>query len=261
MKKGNLARIREEKMKIELKGISKKYGKTSVLSNVNQNFIEGVYGILGPNGAGKTTLLNIIASVLSPNEGKIYYEDKEINELGENYRAILGYLPQKMDFYNHFTGYDFLKYMYLLKGGKQKNPKQLDDLLQRVHLYDVRNNKIGTYSGGMKQRLGIAQAFIGEPKLLLLDEPTVGLDLEERAEFKKMVKEYGKIGTVILSTHIVSDIEETADYILFISEGKILESRDNDYYKSYMEEHDIEGLEQYYLQLSGRRLDDSAIDV
>ena len=248
-------------MRIELKGITKKYGKKTVLSDVNQSFAEGVYGILGPNGAGKTTLLNIMASVLSTDGGKIYYEGKEINELGERYRAILGYLPQKMEFYDHFTGYEFLKYMYLLKGGKQKNPEQLNDLLQRVHLYNVRNQKIGTYSGGMKRRLGIAQAFIGEPKLLLLDEPTVGLDLEERAEFKKMVKEQGKKGTVILSTHIVSDVEETADYIVFINDGKLLESKDNDYYKSYMKEHGIEGLEQYYLQLAGKWLNDTTSEI
>lgn len=248
-------------MEIELKGIQKKYGKKTVLFDVNQTFHEGVYGLLGPNGAGKTTLLNIMASVLSASGGKVYYDGRKIQALGADYRAVLGYLPQKLDFYDNFTGYDFLKYMYLLKGGKEKNPAQLEDLLQRVHLYDVRTHKIGTYSGGMKQRLGIAQAFIGEPKLLLLDEPTVGLDLEERAEFKKMVREQGRKAAVILSTHIVSDVEETADDIVFMNEGKILESRDIDSYQSYMKEHGIEGLEQYYLQLAGRRLDDSADEL
>lgn len=249
-------------MKLEVKELEKVYRKKTALTGIDESFETGVYGVLGPNGAGKTTLLNILATALRPSRGNVYYEEKEVLGLGEKYRAILGYLPQKMDFYNHFTGYDFLKYMHVLKckpkSVRQKETGQLDALLRRVHLYDVRNQKIGTYSGGMKQRLAIAQAFIGEPEVLLLDEPTVGLDLEERAEFKKMVREQGKRAIVILSTHIVSDVEETADTVLFMSEGKIIERNTYEYYAAYMKEQGIKGLENYYLQLAGRGLDDSA---
>jgi ABC-2 type transport system ATP-binding protein len=244
-------------MELTLKNIFKAYNKKTVLTDVSQKFTIGVYGILGPNGAGKTTLLNIIATVLLASKGSIDYNKKNIKSIQDEYRLIIGYLPQKMDFYNHFTGSDFLQYMYVLKGGKEKKPKQLDELLKRLHLYDVRNNRIGTYSGGMKQRLGIAQAFIGSPKLLLLDEPTVGLDLEERAEFKKMIRQAGKEAIVLLSTHIVSDVEETADYVLFMHEGKIIEGNSRSYYEERMDKNEMSGLEEYYLKLAGRVLYES----
>lgn len=248
-------------MELALKNIGKQYRGKWVLTGVDETFGKGVYGILGPNGAGKTTMLRILATVLQASKGEVRWDQKEILSMGEAYRALLGYLPQHMDFYDHFTGYDFLKYMYLLKGGKEKKPKQLEELLQRVHLSHVSDKKISTYSGGMKQRLAIAQAFIGEPELLLLDEPTVGLDLEERAEFKKMVREQGNRAIVILSTHIVSDVEETADSVLFVSEGKIIERNTSSYYQSYIREQGLEGLEQYYFQLAGRGLDDRSDQV
>ncbi len=244
-------------MELELHNISKAYRKKVVLSDLNQIFTEKVYGILGPNGAGKTTLLNIMATTVAPSNGSITLDEKGIFSIIDTYHGMIGYLPQKMEFYNHFTGYDFLKYMYLLKGGKEKNPPQIDELLKRLHLYEVRNNRISTYSGGMKQRLGIIQAFLGSPQILLLDEPTVGLDLEERAEFKKMIREIGKQAIVILSTHIVSDVEETADYVLFMSEGKIIEENTREYYDSFMEKNGVNGLEEYYLKLAGRALYDS----
>lgn len=244
-------------MELELKNINKAYRKKVVLKDINHLFKEKVYGILGPNGAGKTTLLNIIATAISPSNGIISLDKKEISNISDTYHAMIGYLPQKMEFYNHFTGYDFLKYMYVLKGGKEKNPPQIDELLKRLHLFDVRNHRISTYSGGMKQRLGIIQAFLGSPKLLLLDEPTVGLDLEERAEFKKMIREVGKQTIVILSTHIVSDVEETADYVLFMHEGRIIEKNSSEYYESLMEKSGLNGLEDYYLKLAGRALYDT----
>lgn len=244
------------KMELVLKEISKSYRKKTVLHDINQKFSKGIYGILGPNGAGKTTLLNIIATAVNADGGSVYYEEAEVRKNVEGYRSIIGYLPQKMDFYNHFTGYEFLNYMYILKGGKEKQPKEIDELLKRLHLYDVRNNRIRTYSGGMKQRLAIMQAFLCNPQLMLLDEPTVGLDLEERAEFKNMIKEAGKKAIVILSTHIVSDVEETADYVLFMHEGKIVEENRRTYYEQQMEEKGMESLEEYYFNLAGRDLDD-----
>ena len=226
-------------MKLEIKNISKQYGKKTVLQGVSQEFSGGVYGLLGPNGAGKTTLLNIIATVLKASAGTICYEQKNVFDDLAGYHSMVGYLPQKIGFYTHFTGYDMMKYMH----------------------YDVKDNKIATYSGGMKQRLGIAQAFLESPRILLLDEPTVGLDLEERAEFKRMIQEAGKEMTVILSTHIVSDVEETADYILVMNEGKVLENHAMSYYMKQIEDKELTGLEQYYLHLTGRKLHDTGNEI
>lgn len=244
-------------MKLEIKNISKRYRKKTVLSDVNQSFERGIYGLLGPNGAGKTTLLNIIATVLPPSKGEVFCDGKNVYDIVQEYHSAVGYLPQKMGFYSHFTGYDFMKYIYHLKGGKAGDTEQIDELLKRVNLYSVKDNRISTYSGGMKQRLGIAQAFLGKPSVLLLDEPTVGLDLEERAEFKNMVRQTGENSIVLLSTHIVSDIEEIADYILVMNEGKVLQNYDKNYYRNYIEKNNLSGLEQYYLQLTGRKLYDS----
>ena len=241
-------------MQLEIKNISKNYKNKAALSEVSQTFMKGVYGLLGPNGAGKTTLLNIVATVLAASEGEIFYDEKNIYDDLEQYRSKIGYLPQKVGFYDHFTGYDLMKYMCHLKGGDVKNTKQMDELLKRVNLFSVKDNHIATYSGGMKQRLGVAQAFLGTPSILLLDEPTVGLDLEERAEFKKMIREAGENAIVILSTHIVSDIEETADAILVMSEGKVLENKEMKYYQETIAKEGLTGLEQYYLQLTGRAL-------
>lgn len=241
-------------MKLEIKNISKNYKNKAALSEVSQTFTKGVYGLLGPNGAGKTTLLNIIATVLAASKGEIFYDEKNIYDALEQYRSKIGYLPQKVGFYDHFTGYDLMKYMCHLKGGDVKDTKQMDELLKRVNLFSVKDNRIATYSGGMKQRLGVAQAFLGTPSILLLDEPTVGLDLEERAEFKKMIREAGENAIVILSTHIVSDIEETADAILVMSEGKVLENKEMKYYQETIAQEGLSGLEQYYLQLTGREL-------
>ena len=233
-------------MKLEIKNISKQYGKKTVLQGVSQEFSGGVYGLLGPNGAGKTTLLNIIATVLKASAGTICYEQKNVFDDLAGYHSMVGYLPQKIGFYTHFTGYDMMKYMHYLKGGDRKNTRQIDELLQRVNLYDVKDNKIATYSGGMKQRLGIAQAVLESPRILLLDEPTVGLDLEM---------------TVILSTHIVSDVEETADYILVMNEGKVLENHAMSYYMKQIEDKELTGLEQYYLHLTGRKLHDTGNEI
>lgn len=206
--------------------------------------------MLGPNGAGKTTLLNIIATAITASEGEIHFNGKNVYDQLEVYHSAIGYLPQKVGFYNHFTGYDLMKYMYHLKGGDVKDTSQIDALLKMVNLYSVKDNRIATYSGGMKQRLGVAQAFLGTPTVLLLDEPTVGLDLEERAAFKEMIRETGKHAIVILSTHIVSDVEEAADHILIMNEGKILENHVIKYYKEKMEQKGLESLEQYYLRLT-----------
>ncbi len=244
-------------MKLELKEICKQYRKKTVLSHVNQRFEKGVYGLLGPNGAGKTTMLNIIATVTAATGGELFYDEKDVYDAVDKYRARIGFLPQKIDFYNHFTGYELMKYMHHLKGGDPKDAQQIDTLLKRVNLFGVKDERIGTYSGGMKQRLGIAQAFLGKPEILLLDEPTVGLDLEERAEFKNLIREAGRHTILLLSTHIVSDIDETADNILIMNEGEILESREIAYYREAIARKGLDGLEQYYLHRTGRKLHDA----
>lgn len=243
-------------MEFKVDHLGKKYGNKAALSDVSYTFNNGVYGLLGPNGAGKTTFLDMIATTTRASTGRILYRDMDVEKQLEAWYSRIGYLPQHMEFYPHFTGYEFLKYLYLLKGGQEKYPEQLDLLLTRLHLYDVRNDRIRTYSGGMKQRLGIAQSFIGSPELLLLDEPTVGLDLEERAEFKQMIREMGKDACVLLSTHIVSDVEETADQVLFMSEGRIIKSLPLSVCEEEMTREGMESLEDYYLKLAGRKLHD-----
>ena len=171
-------------------------------------------------------------------------------------------MPQQQGLYSSFTGTRFLWYMAALKGLSHREAKtRVNELLELVNLKDAADRRIGGYSGGMKQRLGIAQAFLESPRILLLDEPTVGLDLEERAEFKRMIQEAGKEMTVILSTHIVSDVEETADYILVMNEGKVLENHAMSYYMKQIEDKELTGLEQYYLHLTGRKLHDTGNEI
>ena len=194
-------------MKLEIKNISKQYGKKTVLQGVSQEFSGGVYGLLGPNGAGKTTLLNIIATVLKASAGTICYEQKNVFDDLAGYHSMVGYLPQKIGFYTHFTGYDMMKYMHYLKGGDRKNTRQIDELLQRVNLYDVKDNKIATYSGGMKQRVAIARTLANEPEVLLMDEPFGALDAQTRVVMQELLADISRrTGTTIL--FITHDIDE-----------------------------------------------------
>ena len=207
-------------MKLEIKNISKQYGKKTVLQGVSQEFSGGVYGLLGPNGAGKTTLLNIIATVLKASAGTICYEQKNVFDDLAGYHSMVGYLPQKIGFYTHFTGYDMMKYMHYLKGGDRKNTRQIDELLQRVNLYDVKDNKIATYSGGMKQRLGIAQALMEDPSLLLLDEPFNGLHKHGVSQMHELILAQKKKGkTILLSSHSQKDIDVLCDVVCEMDGG------------------------------------------
>lgn len=208
-------------MGLELQNVTKSYDKT-VLDGVSFKLTKGVYGLLGPNGAGKSTLIRAICDIEAPNAGKILYDGKRVSELGEAYRDILGYVPQKVGFYPDFTAKDFLKYMAIMKGIKEEDiNKRVDEVLKLVNLTDTGKKKIKNFSGGMKQRLGIAQAILNDPKILILDEPTVGLDLEERMNFKQFVSEYASDRIVIFATHIVSDIEDIGNEILILKDGKI----------------------------------------
>lgn len=211
-------------MKLEIKNISKKFKEKDAVKKFDATLTPGVYGLLGPNGAGKTTVMRIMADVSKPTTGNIILNDIFKDELGSKYRDILGYLPQHVGFYKSFKAIDFLYYVCALKGiPKNEWKNKCEELLKFVNLYDVRKRKIGKFSGGMKQRLGIAQALLNDPKILILDEPTAGLDPNERIRFKNLISDIAKDKIIILSTHITSDIEYIANEILVMKHGELID--------------------------------------
>lgn len=208
-------------MELTVERVTKQYKNKTVVDNISLTLQAGVHGLLGANGAGKTTLMRMICGILEPTEGAIHFDGMDVNT--EGYRSILGYLPQDFGYYPEFSGRDFLLYMAALKGlDKPLAKKRSESLLAEVSLKEAASEKIKTYSGGMKQRLGIAQALLNEPKLLVLDEPTAGLDPKERVRFRKLIGQCGKNAVVLLSTHIVSDIEHAADDIIMMKDGKMI---------------------------------------
>lgn len=208
-------------MELVINRLSKQYKNKIAADRISVTLHRGVYGLLGANGAGKTTLMRIICGILKPDSGTVSFDGIDVSQ--EEYRSVLGYLPQDFGYYPEFTGKDFLLYMAALKGlEKPLAKRKADELLTLVSLQNVAKKKIKTYSGGMKQRLGIAQALLNEPKLLILDEPTAGLDPKERVRFRNLIESLGKESIVLLSTHIVSDIEHIADEILMIKEGRLI---------------------------------------
>ncbi len=208
-------------MELVIDRVSKQYKNKIAVDCINLTMRKGIYGLLGANGAGKTTLMRMICGILTPTSGTITYDGIDVSE--EEYRAILGYLPQDFGYYPDFSGRDFLLYMAALKGiSKASAKKRVNELLELVSLTDNAKKKIKTYSGGMKQRLGIAQALLNYPQILILDEPTAGLDPKERAHFRNLIADLGKDNIVILSTHIVSDIDRIADRILIMNNGKLV---------------------------------------
>lgn len=210
-------------MVIGVKNLTKKYGEKTALSELNFELENGIYALLGPNGAGKTTFMNILAGVLSQTEGEILYGGVPVKKAEEEYLSKLGYLPQSPSFYKNFTAKDFLNYMGALKGIPQKIlEEQIKELLCEVNLADVKKKKIGTFSGGMLRRLGIAQALLGNPELLIFDEPTAGLDPKERIRFKNLLSKLSKDKIIIIATHIVSDVEFFADNIILLKSGRVI---------------------------------------
>lgn len=210
-------------MVLDFDRLTKQYGNKIAIDRISTTLSSGVYGLLGANGAGKTTLMRMTCGVLDPTSGDILLDGQSINGIGEAYRNLLGYLPQDFGYYPDFTAKEFMYYVAALKGiDTRKAKKKSHELLEMVDLSEVAGKKIRTFSGGMKQRLGIAQAVLNDPKILVLDEPTAGLDPKERVRFRNLISDFAKDRIVILSTHIVSDVEYIADKILIIKKGSLL---------------------------------------
>lgn len=210
-------------MELQLDRVTKQYGTKLAVDRMNLSMKAGVYGLLGANGAGKTTLMRLLCDILNPTSGEIRYDGQNIHVMGEEYRSLLGYLPQNFGYYPEFTAEKFMLYMAALKGLNRSFAKnRTEELLRLVGLEKEHRKKIKTFSGGMKRRLGIAQAMLNEPEILILDEPTAGLDPKERVRFRNLISSFSKDKIVLLSTHIVSDVEYIADKIFLMKEGQIL---------------------------------------
>lgn len=209
---------------LKLMDIQKKYKDKEAVRKFNYTFTNGVYGLLGENGAGKTTLMRLICGVLQPTRGSIYCDNIEIDSMGTEYRRLLGYLPQDFGYYGDFTAECFLRYMAALKAlPEDYADSRIDELLDMVELKNVKKKKLKTFSGGMIRRIGIAQALLNNPEILILDEPTAGLDPKERVRFRNVISSLGKNRMVLLSTHIVSDIDYIADRILIMKNGELIQ--------------------------------------
>lgn len=210
-------------MELEIRRLSKRYGKKTAVSGVELSITPGVWGLIGANGAGKTTLMRMLAGILPPSSGRVLYDGVDIRDLGEAYRDALGYLPQSFGFYPEFTVTDYLEYVAALKGiGRPECRKKTEELLELLSLTEVRKKKIKKLSGGMQRRVGIAQAMLNDPDVLILDEPTGGLDPGERVRFRNFLSEFAQGRIVLISTHIVSDVEYIAAQNVIMKEGKVI---------------------------------------
>ena len=210
-------------MKLELIELTKQYGNFTALDHVNITFTEGIYGILGANGAGKSTMMNLLTDNIPRTEGQILFDGTDILKLGKDFRRVLGYMPQQQGYYEHMTAQTFLYYVADLKAIPKKQARaEIEKLLEITNLSDVRHKKLGGYSGGMKQRVLLAQALLGDPKVVILDEPTAGLDPKERIRIRNFISSLSRGRIILLATHIVSDIESISDQILMMKHGHVV---------------------------------------
>jgi len=251
-------------MEIVIKGLFKKYkGDKFGLKDFNLEVKNGILGLIGPNGAGKSTLMRILATISRPSDGSVALNNTDIVKFPDTVRKILGYLPQDFGIYPNLTAMEFLEYIAAIKGFTGKGIKiRIEALLEELNLTAVRNRPIGTYSGGMKQRIGIAQVLLGDPKLLILDEPTVGLDPEERVRFRNLLTDLSGERIVILSSHIVSDIETIANDIAIVCQGRVLEHNfpdsilkvvENNVFEATLTNEEFNGFRVNYLVINSMR--------
>jgi len=210
-------------MELSFDRLTKHYGSKIAVDQVSASLGPGVYGLLGANGAGKTTLMRMLCAILESTSGEVFLDGKEVVSMGAEYRNVLGYLPQDFGYYPNYTAREFLMYISALKGIPREIAKRrVEELLEEVGLSHAAGRRLKTFSGGMKQRVGIAQALLNNPGILILDEPTAGLDPKERVRFRNLLSDYAGDKIVILSTHIVSDIEAIADEVLLMKKGKFV---------------------------------------
>ncbi|MBU5266705.1 ABC transporter ATP-binding protein [Virgibacillus proomii] len=210
-------------MKVTFKDISKQYRGKYALKNFSAELENGIYGLLGENGAGKTTLINIFVGILKSDQGQVLINEMDVRILGTDFLSQIGYLPQYPQFYKNFEVMDFLRYMCVLKDiPKEKGEKRAKELLDIVNLSEAHNKKIGELSGGMRQRIGIVQAMLGDPGILILDEPTAGLDPQERIRFRNLIAKFSENRIVLLATHIVSDVEFIANQVILLKGGQLV---------------------------------------
>lgn len=235
---------------LELDQITQKYKEKLALDEVSLTLDNGIYGLLGPNGAGKSTLMNIITGNIKPSSGQVRWDGEEIKKMGGEYRSLLGYAPQQQGLYHTFTGRRFLSYMATLKGiSKKEMEKEIHRVLSYVNMEEAANRTIGTYSGGMKQRILIAQAILGDPKLIVLDEPTAGLDPKERVRIRERIEALSGDKIILVSTHVVSDIEPIAKEIILLKGGNIVDR--NTVEKLCQKYGKAKDLEEVYMQIFG----------
>lgn len=227
---------------LEIKNIYKTYGGKVALNHISIELEDGVYGLLGPNGAGKSTLMNIITDNLSMDEGEILYNGNNVAKLGQEFLKKIGFAPQQQGLYDEFTGRRFLLYMGTLKGiSKDSLKSEIERVSKAVNLFNELDKKMGAYSGGMKQRILIAQAIMGSPKILIMDEPTAGLDPKERVRIRELLAEISSDKIILVATHVVSDIQSISKEIIMIKKGNIIEKgTPKDLIKRYAENGDLE---------------------
>lgn len=239
-------------MELKLEHISKEYKNTTALDDFSMTFSEGIYGLLGPNGAGKSTLMKLITRNIKPTAGEIYLDGTDIHTLKREYQRLIGYMPQQQAIYPFYTGRMFLAYMGLLKGVEKKVLNdEIEKYASKVNLLDVLDRKVGTYSGGMKQRLLIAQAFLGDSKIIIFDEPTAGLDPKERIHVRNLIHDNSAGKIILIATHVVQDIEDIASQIMLLKKGVLIEMAASEILTGRITDKENPDLEDVYLSIFG----------